>query len=90
MSVPMPSAQRLSREGERPRETKTLFALAILAPPMQSEALFPLTPALSPRERETRTPALEHEWRTKFVKTLPSIPPLPWRGPGVRGNGVAH
>ena len=39
---------------------------------------FPLTPALSLRERETRTPSLEPVWRARFGNTLPTILPLPW------------
>ncbi len=45
----------------------------------------PLTPALSPREREQPGPALEHSHTGGFVERLTRIPPLP-AGEG-RGEG---
>jgi hypothetical protein len=41
-----------------------------------SNAAFPLTPALSLRERETHTPPLEYTWRGRFANALTTILPL--------------
>jgi hypothetical protein len=46
---------------------------------------FPLTPTLSPRERETRTPSLNHSGRARCADALPTVLPLLW-GEG-RGEG---
>ena len=43
----------------------------------RSDAAFPLTPALSPRERETAGQSLDHSKRANLADTLASIPPLP-------------
>jgi len=50
-----------------------------------AHAAFPLTLALSPGERETRTPALEHAGHVSSARALPTILPLHW-GEG-RGEG---
>ena len=52
---------------------------------MQLSALFPLTPALSLREREPCAPSLEQTWHVGFAEALPPILPLP-QGEG-RGEG---
>ena len=52
---------------------------------MQLSVLFPLTPGLSLREREPRTPSLEQTWHVGFAEALPTILPLP-QGEG-RGEG---
>ena len=51
----------------------------------ESDVAFPLTPILSPGEREERTPSLQQPLRASFGDALPMILPLP-RGEG-RGEG---
>src|SRR5439155_16625336 len=51
----------------------------------RSSASFPLTPALSLREREQRGATLKSSNHLRFAERLTAIPPLPW-GEG-RGEG---
>jgi hypothetical protein len=49
---------------------------------------FPLTPALSPREREQAGPVLELSSIARFVDRLTTILPLLGERAGVRGNAT--
>ena len=51
----------------------------------QSDAVFPLTPALSLREREYRGQSLNISWRVRFADALATLLPLP--GGEGRGDG---
>jgi hypothetical protein len=65
---------------------------------MQSDALFPLTPTLSRRERERSSTALEYSLNSEDLLALPMVLPLPkgegWgEGEGrflMRGSGLDH
>ena len=55
-------------------------------------APFPLTPALSLRERGCYTPSAEHSWDARLGYMLPTILPLPkgeGRGEGEQGGRIA-
>ena len=44
---------------------------------VRMSGLFPLTPALSPRERGNRSQSLDTSWRASFAEALTTILPLP-------------
>jgi len=58
-------------------------AIGRIAPLWYSYDPFPLTPALSLRERENQAPYCTNSERLGFSNALPAIPPLP----GGRGQG---